>query len=1010
MGMGQDKGEPHGEVVQESRMSTDPTSNRSAPPTGSPDPPGTGEPDETEFFVVGIGASAGGLEAVSALLRRTTVDGAAFIVVQHLAPNQSSMLTELLGRASRLAVETVEDGVVIEPNHVYVCPPNAVLALEGTTIRLLAPAFGARPEMPIDAFFRSLADNRGIKAMGVVMSGTGTDGTFGLAAVKAAGGITFVQEPTTAKFDGMPRSARDSGTADFCLAPEAIADEILRISSHPYLHRSIEAPQIREHLGSLGVLLKGRFGIDLAHYKPNTIERRIQRRMAVHRIERIDHYVRLCQADPNELSDLHKDLLINVTCFFRDKEPFDVLKNDILPRVLAGKKGTDVLRIWVPGCSSGEEAYSIAMSVIELLDEKGLNLRFQIFGTDLDADAVQQARRGVYPHNIVSDVSTDRLRRFFIKSEDGHYQVIRRVRDMVVFSIQNISRDPPFSKLDLISCRNLLMYLQSGIQKKVLRILHYSLNPAGFLMLGHSESVGDAADLFALIDRNNKIYTAKHVSLPKSVDFAPRTSVLAAATHERATFAAVRPVLSLAHLADRKILEQYAPPGVVINETLDIVYFRGHSDRYLQQPSGVATHNILRLARPELHATLKTAIERVFATNELVTAAPQVKTDGVGLQPFTLIVQPIVEPETNARCVLVLFKDGVDGQAIPTPVTPPAATSGSSNEAAQALSQELALTKEYLQSTIEEIERTNEDLQSANEELQSSNEELQSSNEELETSQEELQSTNEELVTLNEELQSRMKELGASNDDLHNLLLGVDRAIVIVGLDLRIRRFTQAAEKLLNMLPTDIGRSAAQLNSFLGGFGVESVIADAIKDVATVDRELLATDGRWYALRIVPYRTLDLMIRGAVISVIDIDLSKRRTDLSAAVGAYAAEGLAAIQHPLMILDGNHAVIWVNDLYFEAFQLTPQEIIGTRLGKIGNGAWSDPALERRIDETIQTGAPFRGHAVTVELEGIGETRVSISGSRLRSLANETTLVLLAIERGKLERSTEARHGN
>jgi two-component system CheB/CheR fusion protein len=331
------------------------------------------------------------------------------------------------------------------------------------------------------------------------------------------------------------------------------------------------------------------------------------------------------------------------------------------------------------------------------------------------------------------------------------------------------------------------------------------------------------------------------------------------------------------------------------------------------------------------------------------------------------------------------------------------------HEATQALSQELALTKEYLQSTIEEIERNNEELQSANEELQSSNEELQSSNEELETSQEELQSTNEELITLNDELQSRMKELSGANDDLHNLLLGVDRAIVIVGLDLRIRRFTLTAEKLLNLLPTDIGRSAAQLNSFLGGFGIENVISDAIKDLATIEREVQATDGKWYGLRIVPYRTLDLMIRGAVISVVNIDLSKRRTDLAVAVTEYAAEGLAAIQHPLMIVDGSHAVIWVNDIYYEAFQLTPQEIVGTRLGKIATGAWSDPALEKRIDETIQTGAPFRGYSLVLDLEGVGKTPVKISGSRLRSLANETKLVLLAIE-GEFERSLEVRHGN
>lgn len=981
-------------------MSRDPPIDGDDPAVGSTDPSGAG----ASFFVVGIGASAGGLEAVSALLRRTTVDGAAFVVVQHLAPNQSSMLTELLGRASILAVETVEDGVVIQPNHVYVSPPNAVLALEGARIRLAAPSLGARPEMPIDAFFRSLAENRGIKAMGVVMSGTGTDGTFGLAAIKAAGGITFVQEPSSARFDGMPRSAHDSGSADFCLTPEAIADEILRVSTHPYLH-SAAPPQFEEFVGDLAVLLKTSFGIDLAHYKPKTIERRIQRRMAVHRIERFDQYLRLCESDPKELSDLHKDLLINVTCFFRDQEPFEILCRDILPRLLEGKSEHNALRIWVPGCSSGEEAYSIAMCVLEALDKKGVNFPVQIFGTDLDSDAVQQARRGVYPHNIVADVSSERLRRFFIKSDDGHYQVVRRVRDMVVFSVQNISRDPPFSKLDLISCRNLLMYLQPAIQKKVLRILHYSLKPAGFLVLGHSESVGDAAELFALVDRNNRIYTSKHVSLAAPIEFG--ASVRSSAAQERQPFLGARPMLSLVHLADRKILEQYAPPGVVINENLDIVYFRGSSERYLQQPSGVATHNILRLARPELYPSLKATIERTFSTNDPVTATAYIKTDAAGLEPFTLIAQPMVDPETKARCVLVLFKEGVDGQAVTPRPTPSPASSDSPSDTTQALSQELALTKEYLQSTIEEIERTNEDLQSANEELQSSNEELQSSNEELETSQEELQSTNEELITLNEELQSRMKELSSANDDLHNLLLGVDRAIVIVGLDLRLRRFTHTAEKLLNLLPTDIGRSCAQLNSFLGGFGIEKLISESIDGLATVEREIHATDGKWYALRIVPYRTLDLMIRGAVISIVDIDLSKRRTDLTAAVDEYAAEGLAAIQHPLMILDANQAVIWVNDIYYQTFQLTPQEIIGTRLAKIGTGAWSDPELERRIAETMQSGAPFRGHSVLLDLDGIGATRFTISGSRLRSLANQTRLVLLAVEG---EPGGEARDGN
>jgi two-component system CheB/CheR fusion protein len=964
------------------------------PPEGDESPAGDTGPtvDPSSFFVVGIGASAGGLEAVSSLLSRTTVDGAAFVVVQHLAPNQTSMQTELLGRASILAVETVVDGVEIQKNHVYVTPPNAVLALEGATIRLLAPSIGARPEMPIDAFFRSLADNRGLKAMGVVMSGTGTDGTFGLAAIKAAGGITFVQDPASAKFDGMPRSAQESGSADFCLKPESIADEILRVSHHSYLQQ-VTPPEFDEFLGKVAVLLKSSFGIDLAHYKPKTIERRVQRRMAVHRIERFDEYLRLCRSDPKELSDLHKDLLINVTSFFRDREPFEILSRDLIPRLIEGKTDNNPLRIWVPGCSSGEEAYSIAMCVLEVLDEKGINLSVQIFGTDLDSDAVQQARRAVYRRNIASDISTERLRRFFIKTEDGNYQIIRRVRDMVVFSVQNISRDPPFSRLDLISCRNMLMYLQPAIQKKVLRILHYSLKPAGFLLLGHSESVGESSDLFGLIDRNNRIYAAKHVTLAIPVEFGK--SVRGNTPQERQPIVGSRPMLSVAHLADRKILEHYAPPGVVINENLDIVYFRGSSERYLQQPSGVATHNVLRLARPELYSSLKAAIEQALSTNEPVTATAHVKVDNVGLQPFTLIAQPMLEPETKARCVLVLFKENSDGTATLPPVLS-APLSDRQNETMQSLNQELALTKEYLQSTIEEVERANEDLQSANEELQSSNEELQSSNEELETSHEELQSTNEELITLNEELQSRMAELSSANDDLHNLLLGVDRAIVIVGLDLRIRRFTKTAEKLLNLLPTDIGRSATQLNSFLGGFGIDTVISESIDQLATIEREVHATDGKWYGLRIVPYRTLDLTIRGAVITVVDIDLARRRTALAASIEEYAADQLATIQHPLVIVDAVHAVLWVNSIFYRTFHLTPQEIIGTRLAKIGTGAWSDADLERRIAETAQTGAPFRGHRLNLDLEGTGSTNVSISGSRLRSLANQNQLVLLAVE--------------
>lgn len=940
--------------------------------------------DASDFFVVGIGASAGGLEAVSALLRRTAIDGAAFVVVQHLAPNQSSMLAELLGRASVLKVLTVEDGMVVAPNCVYVTPPNAELGLHNGVLQVMSPASAARRRLPIDAFFRSLAEDRGARAMGVVLSGTGMDGTEGLAAIKSAGGITFVQDPATAKFDGMPRSALDSGNADFCLSAEAIADEIVRVAHHPCLSGAAALPHSHEQFAKLVALLKSSSGIDLTHYKPGTIERRIQRRMALHKFEQLSEYVRFCQTDENELDTLQRDLLINVTTFFRDREPFEALAKSVLPRILAAKRDHDPIRVWVPGCASGEEAYSIAICLLEALEESDRAPRVQIFGTDLDPEAIQHARRGLYSANIATDVSAERLTKFFVRTDEGQYQVSRRVRDLVVFSVQNISRDPPFSKLDLASCRNLLIYLQPAIQQRVLRVLHYALAPAGFLLLGTSESVGDASELFAVVDRKNKIYEAKHVALNRAVaDFGAELPKAAEGLPQPG---AARPLLGLGQVADRQILEKHAPPTVVINQNLDVLFYRGKTERYLQQPSGATTTKILRLARPELLGPLKQAVDDVFARGETIRVAARFRTAEGAFLPLTLIVEPLQDPATRSRCALVIFSEPVEPLRAPGTDEP-----AEPLEATRSLRDELALTKDYLHSAIEELERANEDLKSTNEELQSSNEELQSTNEELETSKEELQSTNEELITLNDELHSRMRELSSANDDLHNVLLGVDRAVVIVGLDLRIRRFTQTAEKLLGLAVSDVGRTASQLNSFLGGFGIEGVIAEAIENVTTIEREVQATDRRWYALRIIPYRTADLSIRGAVVSLANIEISKRWTDLTTAVETYADESLTKIEHPLVIIKEDLTVVWVNARFYEAFQLSHDEVVGTRLDKIGKGEWGDAELRRALASMFATGAPFRDRAVA-----FGASHLRVGASRVRHVANDTALGLLAIE--------------
>ncbi len=530
----------------------------------------------------------------------------------------------------------------------------------------------------------------------------------------------------------------------------------------------------------------------------------------------------------------------------------------------------------------------------------------------------------------------------------------------------------------------------------------------GFLLLGTSESVGDSSELFTLVDRKNKLYSAKHVSLPHSaldldvnVDVGARQARPATVP---TSFGMVRPVLSIAHLAERKILDEYAPPGVVVSEKLDVLYFRGRTTPYLEQPSGLATNGLFRLVRPELHLPLKKAIEQSLSTGEITSVVTQIKDNQAGFRPLTLVVQPLREPETKARCLLVLFQEP---RMISGPVmTPPLATlpvEPASDERARHMAQELTLTKDYLQSTIEEVERTNEDLKSANEELQSSNEELQSTNEELETSKEELQSSNEELITLNEELHNRMRDLSVSNDDLHNVLLGVDRPMIIVDLDLRIRRFTQSAEKILNLVPADVGRSVMQINSFLGGVGIEKTVSGAITSVTTEEQEVQAVNGRWYILRVAPYKTLDLTIRGATLMLIDIEVTKRRSELVLAVDEYAAEFLAAIQHPLMILNGDRSVIWVNSLYYESFGVMREETLGAHVASVSGGRWVNAALEKALEATISAGRPFRRVACDVEIPGQGRTTVKIGGSRIRGVANQTPLVLLSIEGAFVERT-------
>jgi two-component system, chemotaxis family, CheB/CheR fusion protein len=952
------------------------------------------------FPVCGIGASAGGIEALEALFHNLTPSGAAFVVVQHLAPYHESKLVEMLARATTMRVLAASDGVEVAPDTVYVIPPACDLAILHGVLHMMPAPTTKGPRLSIDFFLRSLAVDRGANAIGVVLSGTGSDGTFGLKAIKAEGGISLVQDPVSARHDGMPRSAIEAGVADFCLPPDEIAAELARVLRHPYLARRAPAGIPLENLNKLFVLIRTAFGNDLTGYKHSTIERRIERRMALHKIERLDDYVRFVQSDADELAVLYRDILINVTSFFRDRAPFDELKNVVFPSIMKRKKPGDAIRFWSAGCSTGEEAYSIAMCLLEFLGDRAHDYRLQGFGTDVEQHSITRARQGLYPQNIATDVSVERLHRFFVARDRG-FQVNRMVRDVLVFAVQNLTKDAPFSRLDLVTCRNVLIYLQPVLQKKVLRILHYSLNPEGVLMLGTSETVGDSPDLFSLTDRKNKLYSRKSVVEPRS-DFSFAVAPLSFPERPRGAQES-RPGLSLQQLADRKVIERYSPPGLLLNENLEILQYRGRMAPYLDPAPGAATLHVLKHVRPELHGDLRMLLHKVLQQNTHA-AATGVRVGGRGAgrddgRGVNLEVFPIQDPDGRGRCLLVLFSEAeprARDEASEATSTPDASTL---EPRVGELERELALTKDYLQSTIEELETSNEELKSSNEELQSSNEELQSTNEELETSKEELQSANEELTTVNDELQNRMSDLGSSNDDLNNVLAGVDRPVLLVGIDRRIRRFSYAAERLFNLLPADIGRSVSMLRGSLGGADLDGAITDVISRVSPVELEVFTPDG-WYLMRISPYKTVENSIRGAVVYFREETQARSPGEGGARWmdPAFPRAFLRRASHPLLVLDERLNVVWANGPVLEALGANADDVLGAPLGALAGGRLADPRLSEMVAEVAASGSPFRDLALVLDGTGGSVRELRASGRLLPAAKRDgrRRLVLLSLE--------------
>jgi two-component system CheB/CheR fusion protein len=826
------------------------------------------------FPIVGIGASAGGLTPFLDLIRAVgSITGLAFVYVLH-QEKHDDRLAEVVGHATMLPVTRAEDGMLLERDHVYVAPSDALITIANG--RIVTRAREHAPEMPIDLFFESLAHDQGSHAVGVVLSGFGSDGAAGCKAVKAAGGVTFAQDES-AKFTQMPEAACSTGAIDFVMTPAEIGAELLNLVPHLAVPDAQKRLPERD-LAAIFRLLHAVHDVDFTNYKPNTIERRIRRRMALHKLDKVSKYVALLRDDPQELEQLHGDMLIRVTRFFRDPEVFDALEANVFPELLRDRSASDPIRVWVAGCSTGEEAYSLAIALLEATQRAQVNCPIQIFATDVSEAAVDHARAGLYPESISAEVSPERLRRFFTRDEES-YRVSKAVRDSCVFARHNLTRDPPFSRLDLVSCRNVMIYLGAVLQRKVMSIFQYSLQPAGYLVLGSSETIGTYGDLFSIADRRHKIYRKKVASRQLTVAFdsvAPKAERV-----ERARMPEeIVPSTNVFREADRVVLSRFSPPGVLINENMDVLQFRGRTSLFLEPPAGVASFNILKMARDGLLAELRAAIHAA-RKQEL-----PVRREGIRVRTndhMTLVnveVIPFVAA-TKERYQLILFEEAPP--EVPPPAEPKAAKGRGKKAVPEVeerqssrLQRELEATREYLQSIIEEQEAMNEELRSANEEIQSSNEELQSTNEELETAKEELQSSNEELTTLNEELGNRNDELAQANNDLVNLLASVDLSILMLDGHLRIRRFNPSAQRTLNLIASDIGRPINDLKTTLVLDDLDGIIRTVTETLETREQEVQDRRGHWYSLRIRPYKTTDNKIDGAVLVLVDVDQLKRK--------------------------------------------------------------------------------------------------------------------------------------
>ncbi len=993
----------------------DPSSLTSKPRNKSTNLTKSNKPGQQElgFPVVGVGASAGGLAAFTELLRLLPNDtGMAFILVQHLSADHTSALSEILTRATEMTVQEVQNDMPIAPNHVYVIPPNTSMKLERGVLTL-EPRLRERGRvMVIDTLFESIAAECSNKAIAIVLSGSNSDGTLGLAAIKEAGGISIAQDPQTCEFSIMPQSAISSGYVDFILSVPEIAAQLVEISKHPYLD-SISLDELKtleseQALFGIFTLLKNTMGVDFSNYKRGTLIRRIMRRMALHNLSELADYLLFVQENVSEVELLYHDILINVTRFFRDPGAFETLKTKVFPNILSAKLPDTPIRIWITACSTGEEAYTVAMSLLEFLESQGSKSQptIQIFATDISEVAIAQARSGIYPTSIEADVSPERLRRFFVPVEGG-YQIGKRVRELCVFARQDMIGDPPFSQLDLITCRNVLIYMEPILQGRIIPVFHYALKSNGFLMLGTSESIGDYSELFIIADKKYRIYTRKMAFPRLNFDFASRT------TQTESRFALSRSGhvqwndSDLEKAADKIVIQHYAPAGVIINQDLEVLHFRGQLGFFLDPIPGKASLNLLKIVRPQLTLELRAAIHQAMQADGTVgkgeislQLADQWRTIEINVIPFQI---PTQEPDLETKqqpqkdpYFLVLFKDrshdlSTDSGTLSREQANERQSSKENTEIIR-LSQELANNKEYLESIINSLEASNQNLKVANEEVLSSNEELQSTNEELETAKEEIQATNEELNTINEELRSRNVELNQVNNDLVNLIVSVNIPILILSGDLRIRRFTPLAEQLFNLIPTDLGRPFSHIQHNIQIPNLADIVARVIDSLNTFKQEVTDSEGRWYSLQIRAYKTTENQIDGAVISLIDIDEMKRNLVLLEESRNYANAIVETVPIPLAVLNQDLNIITSNRAFQNTFVInrTSDE---KRLFELLLEGSNIIHLREELDRIVINQTTLIDYEIEGVIPSLGQRTLIINACHVDGLES---MVLLALE--------------